>query len=84
VRRSQIGLAVFAGLYVIVLVLWLSYQGRSIQRGRTAGWRGRQPSRSGSERGGDGLRGLQGQDDRSHHGPRRGPRSAEENARWRV
>jgi hypothetical protein len=40
VRRLQIGLAVFAGLYVIVLVLWLSYQGRSIQRAELPGGAG--------------------------------------------
>jgi hypothetical protein len=40
VRRLEVGLAVFAGLYVLVLVLWLAYQGRSVERAELPGGAG--------------------------------------------
>src|SRR5918911_742476 len=40
VRRVEVGLAVFAGLYFLVLVLWLAYQGRSVERAQLPGGAG--------------------------------------------
>jgi hypothetical protein len=40
VRRVEVALAVFVGLYVLVLMLWLAYQGRSVQRAQLPGGAG--------------------------------------------
>src|SRR4051794_16121646 len=40
VRRLEIALAVFAGLYILVLMLWLAYQGRSVARAQLPGGAG--------------------------------------------
>lgn len=40
VHRLQVGLAVFAGLYIFLLVIWLAYQGRTVQRAELPGGAG--------------------------------------------
>jgi hypothetical protein len=40
VHRLQVALAVFAGLYLFLLVFWLAYQGRTVQRADLPGGAG--------------------------------------------
>ncbi len=40
VRRLEVGLAVFAGLYVLIVMLWLAYQGRWVSRAQLPGGAG--------------------------------------------